>query len=306
MDTCNKNEQSVVIGTSGVCTNLEAKTRALYLVDDSLKATYEQITTKSGWDTLIKSKKIIPLYEIYELANANTDATYYETGNFKYETSKAVKTITAELYLSLCAHASLSSYENSSYNRIIEVTHNNEIVLIKKYEEADGGVSTDFNKPYYTGQLIKSFFVGIRNSATKDKSPFTPLTITYDNYEELEKYGVIVKPDNTFDVVAEVDGIVNLKVESYVNSDGDFELKVLQSCTDNGLTGLITSNVILTLDGTEEDVTLTDKGNGLYSLALTSGDPFTNGSHLLSTNGVIEINGILYEILPTTLITSFN
>jgi hypothetical protein len=306
MNTCNQNEQSVVIGTGGVCTNLESKTKALFLVANDFKATYDQITTKTGWNTLVKEKKIVPLYEIYELANANTEATYFETGNFKYETNKAVKTITAELYLSLCAHTSLASYENSKYNRIIEVTESNEIVLVKKFEDGDGEQATSFLQPYYTGQLIKSFFVGIRNSATKDKSPFTPLKITYDNYDELEKYGVIIKPDTVFDVIADVEKIVNLSVENYVNADGDFVLKVSKSCTQSGLAGLTGVNISVKLNNVAEVVILTDNGSGLYTLALTSGNPFPNGNHVFSTVGVIEVGGLLYEILPTTLFTAFN
>jgi len=307
MSDCNLNEQNIIIGTDGVCTNLEGKTRALYLVKDDFKATLNEITTKQGWKDLVKAKKIIPLYEIYELANANKEATYFETGNFKYETGKAVKGVNAELYLSICAHRALKSYENSEYKRIIEVTERNEIVALKRYEDSDGEIATGFSDPYYTGQSLKSFFVGIRNSATKDKSPFTPLQITYSDFEELENYGIILKPASGFDVVTDVDGIVNINLESYVNDEGDFVIKTKKSCTSNGLLGLTSSNLILkNSSGVTQSILLVSVGDGVYTVALTSGVAFPNGYYTIETNGVIEIDGIMYEILPTQLFTSFN
>lgn len=69
--------------------------------------------TVAAWKAAIQDKSLVPLFPVYELADASTEDTKFESGSFSKVTSKGVEKITFECYLSVCAYAALKSYENS-------------------------------------------------------------------------------------------------------------------------------------------------------------------------------------------------
>lgn len=192
-----------VLGTKTGKQCLEAVTIMYILAKENQSfESLEAFAEKAKWDAAAKGKGVAPLWEIYEFANENGDASFYESGNFKARTKKAIKKYSAEVYLSFCGHKILKSYDSSLFTRVYEVTEDGEIIGVL---QSDGKVK---------GQLLKEFTVGIRNNATNDKVPNTKISMTFADYEELENNPAIVAPN--FNPVLDLDGIeqVNLAIET--------------------------------------------------------------------------------------------
>lgn len=190
---------SGTLGTKTGAQCLESVTVMYILAKEDQKfANVQDFGTRSKWEALIASEEVAVLWELYEFANANSDAAFFESRNFKKQTSKATKVLEAEVFLSLCAHKMLKSYEDSAYTRLYEVTEDGFIIGV---QTEGGGVK---------GQSLKDFNVGIRMNATTDKVPNTKITVTFADYEELERNPVMVDP--SFNVVLDLEGVEQVKV----------------------------------------------------------------------------------------------
>ena len=230
------------MGTKTAKQCLETVT-VLYILakEDQKFASAESFKTRADWDTAIEAGEIAPLWEIYEFANANTDATFYESRNFKKQTTKATKMYEAEVYLGLCGHKLLKSYDSSEFTRLYEVTEDGAIIGVK---QSDGTIK---------GQSLKEFTVGIRNNATTDKVPNTKISITFTDYEELEDNPMVVIPN--FNPVIDLEGIEQVEVsilEAPVPSATGFSAEVLSVCGGSIDIDFKTEDfLILNGDGTE-------------------------------------------------------
>jgi len=231
---------------------------------------------KAKYDEAILAGEIAPLADVYEFANANTEASFYESLNFKKETAKAVKVYNAEAYLSLCSHSILKSYENSDFVRVFEVTQDGFIIGVL---QADGSVR---------GQLMKSFDVGIRNSATKDKVPFTPIVVTFADYEELEDNPVIVDPD--FNPNMDLGGIQEVRL----NIDSATATKIVINpttyCGGQFISGLTDTNLeFLKADGSVQTIASVTEDSTAETITL-SGTSFVAGE--VRIKGLVDVNGL--------------
>ena len=282
-DTCGGSEHTYLnTGAKDQC--LEAVTVLLILAKDSFR--FDSITdfkSKVKWDEAIKSRDLVPLFELYELANANTEETYYESRNFKKRTGKAMKVVTAEAYLSLCSDAALRSYANTEYNRLFEITEDGDII---------GVFDTDGIK--IKGQKIKDFTVGIRENATTAKPATTSITITYSDYMELVDSSIISQP--SFDPVLDLYGIFNanfLVLPSPAPAATGFKFTVNVGCKSEKYMTEITSLKFNDTSGADQNATFTfDSATGIYTAAGTS---LVTGE--LTTDGVQQdaVTGDSYE-----------
>ena len=272
-DICGSaNSKPLPTGAMSQC--LEAVTVMLVLAKWDFKfASVEDFKSKEKWDEAIIAKEIVPLYELYELTSANTDAVFYESRNFKKETSKAVKITTGESYLSFCSHAALKSYEGTDYTKVFEVTEDGNIIGVYA---ADGiGVQ---------GQSMKSFDIGIRMAATTAKPAYTPISITYADYEELEKGAVLARPD--FNPVLDLTGI--FAVEFTQVGPGSATTVVVKAAVGCGATEpLVGADSILKLldaAGVDQSATAVEGPDGTYTFTgtdLESGTVTTDGAHAI-------------------------
>ncbi len=257
-------------GAKGQC--LEAVTVLLVLAKNSFRFdSVIDFKSKVKWEDAVKARDIVPLFELYELANANTEETFYETRNFKKRTGKAAKVITAEAYLSPCSDAALRSYANTEYNRVFEVTEDGDVI---------GVYDTDNIK--IKGMLIKDFTIGIRENATTEKPATTPMTITYGNFNEFMEGAVIA-----------LQGIFNIQFDiqaSPAPSATGFEFYATMGCKSDRYMTEITSMKLFAADGvTAQTATFTfDSATGKYTAAgtgLVSGYLSTDGVQTDATTG---------------------
>lgn len=136
-----------------------------------------------SWKAAKKAKNIVPLYAAYELADASTEDTKFETGNFSKVTEKGVEKIVYENYVSLKAYDILKAYaSNSSYRYMFEFNEGGDYL---------GVFSPDGKK--VRGRKIKSFIV-TRTRATKEKIPYVKVEITFDDKDDVRD-AVVVKSD---------------------------------------------------------------------------------------------------------------
>lgn len=210
---------------------------------------------QAKWQAAIENSDIVPLYENYELANANTDPTFYESRNFKYKTQEAIKGFTAEYYLPFCGVAALRSLENSDYTRLIRVTE-------------DGNLIGVYNAGKVRGQLLKDFSVGQRDEPTSDKPATVMVTFTFADFKELESNAVIVTPN--FDPLIDLQSIIEAKMNIVTASATTIDVEVFSIC-GAPIEGLAVGDFeLIKTDGTSQTISnVSDNGVGLYTLTGT-------------------------------------
>lgn len=264
-------------GANSQC--LEAVTVMAFIAkDDFAFDTVDAFKLQANWDAAIASRDLVPMYEMYEVAPNNTDATYYESRNFRKRTQKATKITTYEHYLGYCSHAALKSYENSSYTRLFEVTEDGDILGVY----ASDGVKV-------RGQKIKQFDVGIRMIATVEKPPYTPIQITFDDHEEVEMFAVLATPD--FDPVTDISGVYNVTInQSGAATSSLVTFTAFVGCDNDYKTGLDAEFQFMTAAGVDQSATFADVGNGTYT---ATGVGFVTG--YIDTAGVKTIDSLQVE-----------
>lgn len=273
IDSCSA-ETSAQLNTGSVKECLEGLTTKLALGKAAHRfADVDELKDKTVWDAAIIAGDIVPLFNVYEVASDNTDATVYETGNFVYTTKKEIKKMTSESYLSLCSHRALKSYENSDFTQIYEFTEEGEILAV--YDDDNVRVK---------GQDMTNFDVAIRERPTNDKPAFSMTTITYRDFEEFEDKGIITKP--TWDPNT-LNGIFALTFQVLTMSATEITLKAKISCgsdTYDLLTVTEFKFVVIEDAGAPQTIDTVTNADGIYTLG---GAAFVSG--ILSTDGVVTV-----------------
>lgn len=242
--------------------------------DEQEFATIASLKTLADWKSDRDLKRIIPLFEIEELASADTEDTYFD-GNSKYLTKTGAKIRTFNSFLGLCSHNALKSYSGKKM-KIYEFTDKQEIKAI----------SVDGTK--VKGQTV-TITVGKRVDAANDKPAYTPVTLEYEDYNEFEDNGVIVKP--TWSHI-ELDGIFDVSLELVSASATQIKFTVNGGCAgDDFITSLE--------DG---DVTLKDAGGSAVAHTFVVAD--ANGVYTLTGTGFVnglkvDLNGIVAKVEAT-------
>lgn len=227
----------------------------------------------AAWKADRDLKKIIPLYEIEELAVADTEDTFFE-GNSKYKTKNGKKIRTFNCFVGLCSHNALTSYNNKKM-RVYEFTDAQEIK----------GTTPDGVK--VKGQLV-TITVGKRIDAMPDKPAHTPITLEYADYKEFENNGVIVKPDWS---QIELNGIFDVRIHQVSASATSVKFTVDAGCAGDVVTSLETA-----------DITFKTAGGTLVTHSFVA--PDADGVYELTGTGfvagnIVDLNGIVVQTEAT-------
>lgn len=252
--------------------------------DEQEFATVEAAKTLASWKTDIASKDIIPLYEIEELAVADTEDTFFEGREKRYKTASGKKIRTFNCFLGLCSHNALTSYHGKKM-RIYEFTDAQEIKAI----------SPDGTK--IKGQLV-TIEVGKRVDAMPDKPAHTPVTLTYADYKEFENDGAILKP--TWSQI-ELNGIFDVEISIVSASATSVKFTVDAGCAGDIVTSLEDSDFTFKKpDGTPVTHSfVAADANGVYEFV---GTGFATDD-LIGLNGVVSQPEADYEAIAAKAIT---
>jgi hypothetical protein len=251
--------------------------------DEQEFATVADAKTLATWNADRDLKKIVPLFEIEELAVADTEDTFFE-GNSKYKTKNGKKIRNFNCFLGLCSHDALTSY-NGKKMRVYEFTDAQEIK----------GTTPDGVK--VKGQLV-TITVGKRIDAMPDKPAHTPVTLEYSDYKEFENNGVILKP--TWSHI-ELNGIFDVNINIVSASATSIKFTVDAGCAGDVVTSLETADVTLK---TALGVAVTHSfvaadPNGVYEL---TGTGFVAGL-VVDLNGIVSQTEATYESVKGASIT---
>jgi hypothetical protein len=278
VDICTGESTAKNTGFKDQC--LESKLNIPVLSNGFEFASVEDFKTVASWKTALAAKSLVSLFSVYELADASTEDTKYESGNFSKITAKGVEKITGECYLSACAYAALKSYENSgNYGYMFEYNEDGDYSGIY----ASDGVKI-------RGRKIKSL-TATRIRATKDKVPYVKLEITFDDKDDVLN-AVIVKSDLS---ESDLEGIFDVKLAQVSATTTSIKFTASAGCVGAGslVKSLIGSNFKLKdASGVVQNVSfITADIDGVYEL---TGTGFADG-FTLSLNGVISQSNIMYE-----------
>lgn len=275
IDSCSNDSNQYGTGTEGEC--LEGVTQKLVLAKHGFSfASLDEFRDEAKWTEYITSGDLVPLYEVFEVASANTEAVKYESGSFSYVTEKEVKKMTAESYLSICSHRAYKSYEQSNFTQVFEVTKKNEALGVYKSD----GISIK-------GQDITDLDVAIRERPTDDKPAFSMVTVTFRDFEEFEDNGIIVKQDWS---IATLNGVFEIRLQIVSADATTIVVKATVGCgstmyedieqADWNL--LDSGGVVQTVDGSSYAAgAYTITGTGLTSGSLGLLDVIAHGEFLV-------------------------
>ncbi len=260
-------------GANSQC--LESVTVMTFLAKDGFKFdSVADFKDLAKWQEAVQNRDVVPLFEMYELTPNNTDATFYESRNFRKRTQKATKITDFEVYLGYCSHAALKAYENSEWNRVFEVTEDGDILGVY----ATDGVGVQ-------GQKLKNFDVGIRTAATVDKPPYTMVSMTFQDHEEVEMGAVLSTPD--FDPIDDIKGIYNVDISQSGSASATLvTFTAFIGCDQDVATGLESELALVDEAGVDQGASIAAIGNGTYT---ATGTGFTNG--YITTEGVKQLTG---------------
>jgi len=270
------NASTLNTGAKEQCLNGPVVRHALSPTDQEF-ATATAAKTLATWRTAEAAKEIIPLYEIEQLAVADTEDTYYEARK-RYKTKNGKKVRTFECHLGVCSHRALASY-NGKKMRVYEFTDAQEI----KACTVDG--------TKVRGQLV-TIEVGKMVDATDEKPQYTPVTLTYEDYKEFENGPVVLRPiwsnielQGIFDVTLALSGTPTATSIKFTASAG--------CAGEDVVTAFVNANITL-VDSSGGPVThsfIAADANGVYEL---TGTGFVNGL-VINLNGVVQQTEATYE-----------
>lgn len=241
----------------------------------------------ANWRTAEADKTIIPLFEIEQLASADTEDTYYE-GRKRYKTKNGKKIRTFECHLGECSHTALASYHGKKM-RVYEFTDAQEI----KACTPDG--------TKVRGQLV-TIEVGKLVDATDEKPQYTPVTLTYEDYKEYENGPVKLKPtwshielQGIFDVTFELVSAsgTEIKFTASAGCAGDDAIKVFE---DSDVTLKTALGVAVTHSFVTADA------DGVYTL---TGTGFVNTLQI-DLDGVVQKTEATYESTGALSVTGIS
>lgn len=247
-------------------------------------ATVADAKNLAKWKVDAALKKIIPFYDLEELAIADTADTKFE-GNKSYTTAFGEKIRTFNMMIGLPSHNAVSSY-NGKTMRIYEFTDKQEIKAV-----SPDGVKVK-------GQLV-TIEVGKRIDALKDKPAYTPITLKYKDFREFENDGHILRPE--WSPIIDVKGILDAVIEVVSASATSVKFKVLENDTKDPITSLEDSDLIFETESgsaVEHSFVIAD-ANGVYEF---TGTGFVTGN-VIKGDGVLSKVEDSYEILEPKTIT---
>lgn len=260
---------------------IESKLNIPIISDGFQFPTVSAFKTVADWKAAIAAKNLVPLFSVYELADASTEDTKFESGSFSKVTAKGVEKITFECYLSVCAYAALKSYENSGkYAELFEYNEDGDY---------SGMFASDGVK--VKGRKITSIKV-TRIRATKDKVPYVKGEITFADKDDVLS-AVIVKSDLS---ETDLEGIFDLELTQVgVATATSIKFTASAGCSGGGslVTSLVLDDLVVkNAAGVVQSVTLTPAdSNGVFEVV---GTLFADG-HTISLDGVVVQTTIMYE-----------
>lgn len=239
-------------------------------------ASVTDFKTVASWRAAIAAKSIVPLFPVYELADASTEDTKFESGNFSKVTSKGVEVINFECYLSVAAYAALKSYEElGNYGELFEFN-----------EELDYSGIYAVDGVKVKGRKIKAMSV-TRIRATKDKVPYVKGSITFADKDDV--LGAVIVKSDLDD--GHLEGIFDVGLQ--LISASATSIKFTAKAGNSFVTSLVSGDVVVK-DAAGAVVAVSFVAPGVDNVYEVTGTGFATG-FTVTLDGVVVQTTIMYE-----------
>ena len=249
--------------------------RTAIALPDFRFATIADAKDKTKWDEAIAQKKIFPLYDVEELASANTEDTFFEGRSKKYKTASGKKESTYSSFLGLCSHAALKSF-NGKKMQLFEFTEDGAILAV---------MDTDGVK--VKGQSVV-LNIGKRLPATADRPASTPVTISYENFNEFEDDGAILRPENWDGM--DLHGIFDVTLTLVSASSTSIKFTASDGCAGGGdLLDVFESGDVIVKDASGATQTVTFVAPDTEGVYEVTGTGFAN-------DFTVELDGVVTKV----------
>jgi len=226
-------------------------------------ATKADAKDKDKWDAAIAEKKIFPLFDVEELASANTEDTFFEGRSKQYRTAVGKKVSTYTSFLGLCSHNALKAFHGKDV-QLFEFTEDGALLAVN---------DTDGIK--VKGQDVV-LTIGKRVPATADRPPGTLVTISYKDFNQFEERGAILRPENWGGI--DLFGIFDVTINQVSASSTSIKFTISDGCAGGGQNlDVFEDGDIVVLDGTGAAQTVSfvaPDTDGVYEV---TGTGFANG-----------------------------
>ncbi len=255
---------------------IESKLQIPVLSNGFEFASVADFKTVASWRAAIAAKSLVPLFPVYELADASTEDTKFESGNFSKVTAKGVEIINFECYLSVAAYAAMKSYEElGNYGELFEFN-----------EEADYSGIYAVDGVKVKGRKITAMSV-TRIRATNDKVPYVKGSITFADKDDVLS-AVIVKSDLE---EGHLEGIFDVGLQQV--SASATSIKFTAKAGNSFVTSLLEADVEVK-DLTGAVVATSFVAPGVDNTYELTGAAFATG-FTVSVKGIVVQTTIMYE-----------
>lgn len=238
------------------------------------------------WNAAIAAKQLFPLFEVEELASANTEDTVFEGRSRQYITANGKKISTYSSFLGLCSYRALRSF-NKKDVQLFEFTEDNAILAV--HTQSDGSIK---------GQDVV-LNIGGRLPATADRPPSVLVTINYKDRNQFELNGAVLRP--TWNPISDLFGIFDVTLVQVAASATSITFKAITGCAggDTALTSLEAADIeLLDTDGEAHVFSFVEAdADGVMEL---TGAGFASG-FTVGLNGVVIKTEGVYES-PSVLV----
>ena len=224
-------------------------------------ASVEEFKDPAIWRAAIANKDLVPLFPIYELTDASTEDTLFESGNFSKVTAAGVEKLTGEMYLSACAYNAVKSYEKGIYTEMFEYN---------KGSDYSGMYNSDGVR--VQGRKITSLKAK-RTRATGAKVPFVSMEITFASREDIRKV-VLVESDLSEE---DLEGIFDVTLVQVSASATEIKFKALAGCAGGITIDSLKTAEVQVLDLTDAVVSATFVQADSQGIYVLTGTGFATG-----------------------------
>jgi len=283
----NKNVKPKNTGAKEQCL-VGVTTKYAFAPDKTFKfETVAEAKSLDAWNAAIAAKDLIPFYDVEEYAIADTEGTFFEGLNTRYETTPAKKVRTFRSIIGLCSYSALNSY-NKKEGQVFEFTEDG---AIKAVSTSDNGIKGQ-NARIEVGELL---------DAVSGTPQSVVVTVNYTNPSEYKNNGAQLRPDGWGG--ADIYGIFDITLAEVSATSSIIRFTATAGCAggDELIDTFVAANVeVRNLAGALVTTTFVEADpNGVYQV---TGTGFATG-FTVSLNGVVTVVDMSYESPEPLVIT---
>lgn len=217
--------------------------KRIFLAESTFTGTAAQLKTQAYWDAAILAGTVIPFPQVQEIEPQDVEASYYESASGDtYLTKEEKRKTMYEFIESIVTHSGMKSHSDRSWN----IWYYTEKGYLRCHSLAEDS---------FEGLKASRFYVNAQKTPTFSDPSKTPVIVEHDSVDDWDlEFGVIQPDFNMLDL----EGVIQINAYSVSSTQ---------------VTGTLTVNVTLTVEGTNAILTGALIGN--MQLKDASGDVIT-------------------------------